>query len=294
MTAPPSVSTRAVVVDCQDLFKIYKRADLEVVALRGLDMQVAQGEFVAVVGASGSGKTTLLNILAGLDRPSAGHVRVGERDLLTLNERDLITYRRWEVGFVWQTVSRNLLQYLTAKDNVTLPMAIAGKPESERKTRAMELLTALGLGDKADRYPGQLSGGEQQRVAIAVALANNPVMVLGDEPTGELDTQTAVEVFRGLRTVAETFGTTVVVVTHYPGIARYVDRVVQIKDGRLSTEVVMRPTFRGSGDSVLEEFVLVDAVGRLQIPEEALESLHIQGRVKIERDRDRVIIRPAS
>ena len=295
MTTPASethLPARPIVVDCQDLFKIYKRADLEVVALRGLDLQVAGGEFVAIVGASGSGKTTLLNILAGLDRPSAGVVRVGDRDLLTMTERDLVTYRRWEVGFVWQMVSRNLLPYLTAKDNAALPMAIGGKEESERQRRALDLLATLGLGDKADRFPNQLSGGEQQRVAIAVALANNPIMILADEPTGELDTQTATSVLQGLRAITETYGTTVIVVTHYPGIARYVDRVVQIRDGRLSTEVIMRPTFRGSGESVLEEYVLVDAAGRLQLPEELLQRLSLQGRVKVETQNDRLVIRP--
>lgn len=287
----PRGSGRQAVVDCQDLFKIYKRAELEVVALRGLDLKVAAGEFVAVVGASGSGKTTLLNILAGLDRPSAGRVMVGERDLLTMSERDLVTYRRWEVGFVWQAVSRNLLAYLTARDNVALPMAIGGKDDRERQQRALDLLTTLGLGNKADRYPSQLSGGEQQRVAIAVALANNPLMVLADEPTGELDTQTAVEVFQGLRAIAETYNTTVVMVTHYPGVARYVDRVVQIRDGRLSTEVIMRPTFLPGGENVLEEYVLVDAAGRLQLPEEVLEQLRLQGRVRVETMGDRVVIR---
>ena len=284
-------SERSIIVDCQDLFKIYKRADLEVVALRGLDLRVAAGEFIAIVGASGSGKSTLLNILAGLDRPSAGRVMVGERDLLTMAERDLVTYRRWEVGFVWQTVSRNLLSYLTAKDNVALPMAISGKDDKERQQRAVDLLTTLGLGNKADRYPSQLSGGEQQRVAIAVALANTPLMVLADEPTGELDTHTAVEVLQGLRAVAETYNTAVVMVTHYPGVARYVDRVVQIRDGRLSTEVIMRPTFLPGGENVLEEYVLVDAAGRLQLPEDVIERLRLQGRVRVETQGDRVIIR---
>ncbi|MSQ11903.1 MAG: ABC transporter ATP-binding protein [Dehalococcoidia bacterium] len=285
--------TKAAVVDCQDLFKIYKRADLEVVALRGLDLQVQAGEVIAVVGASGSGKTTLLNILAGLDRPSAGRILVGERDLLTMTERDLVTYRRWEVGFVWQTVSRNLLPYLTALDNVALPMALVGKEDAERKARAAELLATLGLADKAHRYPSQLSGGEQQRVSIAVALANRPLLVLADEPTGELDTHTAAEVFTGLRSVSEKYGTTVIVVTHYPGVARYVDRVVQIRDGRLSMEIVMRPTFRGEGQRELEEYVLVDAAGRLQLPEEQLRRLRLQGRVIVETQGDKMVIRPA-
>ncbi|MBI4234587.1 MAG: ABC transporter ATP-binding protein [Chloroflexi bacterium] len=280
-------------VECHDLFKIYKRAELEVVALRGLDMEIARGEFLAIVGASGSGKTSLLNILAGLDRPSAGQVRVGKRDLLATRERDLVLYRREEVGFVWQVVGRNLLPYLNALDNVELPMAIAGRPRQARRERAQELLAVLGLSDKADRLPHQLSGGEQQRLGIAVALANNPPLLLADEPTGELDTQTGVQVFEALRAMSKTYGVTVVVVTHYPGVARFVDRVVQIRDGRISTEFLMQPTFQHPGESLLQEYLLVDQVGRLQLPQEYVEKLKLKGRVKVQVDDGQVTIRPA-
>ena len=177
-------------VICRDLFKIYKRADLEVVALRGLNLTIEQGELIAIVGASGSGKSTLLNILAGLDRPSAGQVRVGQRDLLDISDRSLVQYRRQDVGFVWQATSRNLLPYLSVSDNIELPMALAGQPGSRRREWSRALMGALGIGDKAGRMPHQLSGGEQQRAAIGVALANQPPLLLADEPTGELDTAT--------------------------------------------------------------------------------------------------------
>ncbi|MFB3097163.1 MAG: ABC transporter ATP-binding protein, partial [Dehalococcoidia bacterium] len=213
-------------IACRDLFKIFKPADLEVVALRGLDLDVQPGELMAIVGASGSGKTTLLNILAGLERPSAGQVNVGDRDLLNISESELVLYRRSEVGFVWQTTARNLVPYLSVRDNIELPMAIAGVSSRERRGRSMELLAALGMEDKVSRAPGQLSGGEQQRVAIAVGLANRPPLLLADEPTGELDTQMAEDVFRMLGEMNRVFGVTVVIVTHFPGVAHFVDRVV--------------------------------------------------------------------
>ena len=149
-------------IECRDLFKIYKRADLEVVALRGVDLEVEVGELVAIVGASGSGKSTLLNILSGLDRPSAGQVRVGNRDLLNISDRDLVFYRRLDVGFVWQATARNLVSYLTVRDNVELPMAIAGAEAGLRRGRSMELLSSLDIADKAGRLPHQLSGGSSR------------------------------------------------------------------------------------------------------------------------------------
>ncbi len=280
-------------IECRDLFKIYKRADLEVVALRGLDLEVQPGEFMAIVGASGSGKSTLLNILSGLDRPSAGQVRVGSRDLINITDRDLLTYRRLEVGFVWQATGRNLVPYLTALENVELPMAIAGVPGRERHARAKELLEALGLGDRLNHLPHQLSGGEQQRVAIGVALANRPPLLLADEPTGELDSRSAGEVYRKLRLMNETLGVTVVMVTHFPGIAQYVDRVVHIRDGRISSETVNEPTFHKSGEMVQQDYVVVDRVGRLQLPQEYVKKLGVSGRVTVGMEDGRITITPA-
>ena len=279
-------------VECRDLFKIYKRAELEVVALRGVDLEVKPGELIAVIGASGSGKSTLLNILAGLDRPSAGQVRVGSRDLLNISDRDLVIYRRLEVGFVWQATSRNLMPYLNVRDNVELPMAIAGVKASTRRDWTMELLASLDLDDKAGRLPYQLSGGEQQRVAIGVALANKPPLILADEPTGELDTESAIQVFELLQRLNRNYQVTVMIVTHYPGVAQYVDRVVHIRDGRISSESFARSTFQRSGDMVEEEYLVVDRAGRLQLPEEYAEKFR-QGRlVKAESEGDQVTIKP--
>ena len=279
-------------IQCQDLFKIYKRADLEVVALRGLDLEVASGELVAIVGASGSGKSTLLNVLSGLDRPSAGQVQVGGRDLLDLADRDLVRYRRLEVGFVWQDTARNLVPYLSAEDNVELPMSIAGVAAGARRQRSRELLSALDMEEQAHRLPQQLSGGEQQRVAIAVALANSPPLLLADEPTGELDTQTASQIFDLFRHINHLYNVTVLVVTHYPGVAHYVDRVLHIRDGRISSESFLEPTFQRPGDALHQEYLVVDRAGRLQLPQEYLGKLGLKGLAKAELDGGRVTIEP--
>ena len=279
-------------IDCADLFKIYKRAELEVVALRGLNLAVKPGELMAIVGASGSGKSTLLNILAGLDRPSAGRVQVGQRDLLDVSERDLVHYRRDEVGFVWQATSRNLVPYLTVADNVELPMALAGRRGSLRSDRSRELLESLGLEGMANRMPNQLSGGEQQRVAIAVALANEPPLLLADEPTGELDTANAVQVFELLQRLNRTLGVTVVIVTHYPGVSRFVDRVVHIRDGRISSEVFSIPSYRREGGIVEDEYLVVDEAGRLQLPQELAARFQREGLARLGADGGRITIQP--
>lgn len=270
-----------VYIECKDLFKIYKRAELEVVALRGLDLEITRGELMAIVGASGSGKSTLLNILAGLDTPSAGTVRAGQRDLLNVTSKDLLTYRRLEVGFIWQAIGRNLVPYLGARDNMELPMAIAGLPASERRSRSVELLSAMGLEKMADRMPGELSGGEQQRVAIGVALANSPPLLLADEPTGELDTANANMVYSTLREMNQRLGVTTVIVTHYPGIAQFVDRVVHIRDGRISSETLVEPTFSKPGELQTQDYIVVDQVGRLQLPREFMEEGGVGRRVKV-------------
>jgi ABC-type lipoprotein export system ATPase subunit len=281
-------------VECRDLFKIYKRADLEVVALRGLDLEVQAGELIAIIGTSGSGKSTLLNILAGLDRPSAGQVRVGPKDLLDISDRELVFYRRLDVGFIWQATARNLISYLTVRDNVELPMAMAGVKAARRREWTAELLSALDLRDKGDRRPHQLSGGEQQRVAIGVALANRPPLILADEPTGELDTQTGSQVFQLLRDMNRNYGVTVIVVTHFPGIAEWVDRVVHIRDGRISSESFSRPTFQRPGQRAEQEYLVVDRAGRLQLPPEYAEGFRPGGLATAEIEGDQVTIRPAA
>jgi ABC-type lipoprotein export system ATPase subunit len=278
---------------CEDLFKIYKADDLEVVALRGLDLKVKRGELMAIVGASGSGKSTLLNILAGLDVPSAGRCLVGGRNLLTMTQADLVTYRRQEVGFVWQQTSRNVLMYLTAVQNVELPMILEGVEPGPARSRARELLEMVGLSHRMDVKPDRLSGGEQQRVAIAVALANDPPLLLADEPTGELDSQTASEVFGVLRGLNGELGVTVVVVTHDPAIANQIDRVVAIRDGRISTESFRRIAFQGREAYVYhDEYAVVDRTGRLQIPKEYLNQIDVSERARLRMGDGQVEILP--
>ncbi len=284
-------------VFCQDVFKIYKIADLEVVALRGLDLAVERGEVVAIVGASGSGKSTLLNILAGYDAPSAGGVEVGGKDLLRMSARDIEEYRRADVGFIWQQTSRNLFPYLTTLENVTLPMMLTNTPSDERQDRAEELLELVGLGHRLHHTPEKLSGGEQQRAAIAVALANRPPLLLADEPTGELDDTTAAEILDLFGTVNREIGTTILIVTHDPDIAYKVGRVVMIRDGKMSTEIRRRVTFQRIGgeaqtDQPLDEFALVDGNGRVQIPRELLDSLNIGEKARVQIENGTVTIRP--
>ena len=280
---------------CEDLFKIYKIADLEVVALRGVDIAVERGEVMAVVGASGSGKSTLLNILAGFDAPSAGRVTVGDKDLLRMTAKDVEDYRRNDVGFIWQQTSRNLFPYLTTIENVALPMMLTGISARDRKTRSEELVELAGLGHRLDHTLEKLSGGEQQRAAIAVALANRPPLLLADEPTGELDDVTAAEILDLFAAVNNELNTTIIIVTHDPDIAYKVGRVLMIRDGKMSTEIRRVVTFqRISGDvdaqQPLEEFVLVDGSGRVQIPREFLDRLKITERARVHLEDDRVTL----
>ena len=272
-------------IECSGLFKIYKAADLEVVALRGLELTVKKGEIIAIVGASGSGKSTLLNILAGYDAPSAGTVLVGDYDLLQMTNREVVQYRRYEVGFIWQETSRNLFPYLTALENVELPMVIAGAPGPERRQRAQELLDVVGLADRAGHKPAQLSGGEQQRVAIAVGLSNQPPLLLADEPTGELDDETGDEVLELLNRVNVDLGATIIIVTHDPAIATSVGRAVTIRDGKTSTETTREISFErklGGDATETEEFLLIDSAGSVQIPREILDELKIGRRVRVD------------
>ena len=272
-------------IECSGLFKIYKAADLEVVALRGLELTVQQGEILAIVGASGSGKSTLLNILAGYDAPSAGTIRVGDFDLLQMTNKEVVKYRRHEVGFIWQETSRNLFPYLTTLENVELPMVIAGSPKTERKKRAQELLDIVGLGDRSSHKPAELSGGEQQRVAIAVGLSNKPPLLLADEPTGELDDQTGKEVIELLNKVNQDLGTTILIVTHDPAIATSVQRAIAIKDGKTSTETTREVSYERklNGETTnTEEFLLIDTAGSVQIPRDVLNELNIERKVKVD------------
>jgi len=275
-----------VLVESHNLVKIYRSHDLEVVALQGLDLRVPQGEMLALVGPSGAGKSTLLNILGGLDDPSAGRCEVAGVDLTHLSRRERLLYRRRIVGHVWQQTSRNLLSDLTLLDNVMTPMLLAGYPAGKRRARATELLRLVGLGDRLDHKPERLSGGEQQRGALAVALANEPPLLLADEPTGELDSATAAEALSLLRGLNAELGLTTIVVTHDPHVAEAMDRSVAIRDGRTSTEVVH--------DEAAEETVIIDGVGRLRIPRPALEAINFGGRARVHLAGDHVELWPAN
>lgn len=292
-------------VTCDNLVKIYKVADIEVVALQGLDLDVSPGEMMALVGASGSGKSTLLNMLGGLDVPSAGRCIVAGNDLTRLSEDQRTNYRRYIVGHVWQQSGRNLLPDLTAEENVVLPQIMGGQSQSKSQRRARELLQFVGLGAMTDKLPSQLSGGEQQRAGIAVALANQPVLLLADEPTGELDSTTAGEVLSLLRDLNRRLGLTIVLVTHDPAIAAAADRTIAIRDGRTSTETVRRDaplTSNGQGQRASaviglsadthHESILIDRVGRLQLPKEAIERLPFNGRADVRIMGDHVEIWP--
>jgi ABC-type lipoprotein export system ATPase subunit len=288
-------------IECENLVKIYKTQDIEVVALQGLDLIVEAGELMAIIGNSGSGKSTLLNMLGGLDRPSAGKLLVDGHDLLKFNDQQLIKYKRDTVGFIWQNNGRNLVPYLTAQENVEMPMRLTGK--TNVRSRALQLLDMVGLLNRRNNKLNQLSGGEQQRIAIAIALANNPKLLLADEPTGSVDSKTAGAILDVFRELNNTLGITVVIVTHDRQVSRKVDRVVAIRDGRTSSEFIRKVSYAdelkemGSllsshGDDAHEELVVLDRTGRLQIPADYLQALGLKGRnkVKVELDGDRVVM----
>lgn len=288
-------------VICDNLVKIYKIAELEVVALQGLDLVVSPGELLGIVGASGSGKSTLMNVLGGLDRPSAGRAWVDGLDLLKLSNAELNNYRRTRVGFVWQQGARNLIPYLNALENIKLPMTLAGQAGRVAQKRAEELLEMVELKERKKHRLSELSGGEQQRVAIAVALANQPRLLLADEPTGELDSATALTIYQMFQKLNRELGLTTLIVSHDPSIARHVNRVVAIRDGKLATETVRT---RGNGRSafeqtheaeeIFEELTVLDSAGRLQIPKEFLEHFGIRGRARIELTEEGILILPAA
>ncbi len=305
LPAPSAMSQAAAApfIVCSGLVKIFRVADLEVVALQGLDLEVAQGEMLALVGPSGSGKSTLLSALGGLDQPSAGRLEVAGQNLLKLSAAELTAYRRRQVGFVWQQTTRNLLPYLTARENIELLMTLAGTGSRERRARADELLAAVGMSDYARQKPPQLSGGQQQRIAIACALANMPAILLGDEPTGEVDWPTAQMILGLLRNLRERYGLTIVLVTHDPRVAAQVDRVVAIRDGRTSSETIHTPDVPAAADTAhsthstaqaaqREELVVLDKTGRLQLPGDQRALAGIGRRARVELIDGGILIRP--
>jgi ABC-type lipoprotein export system ATPase subunit len=270
-------------IECRSLVHIYKTADLEVFALQGLDMLVEEREVVAIVGASGSGKTTLMNVLAAVDKPSAGQAVVAGRELGSLSDRSRDLYRREVIGYVWQNATLNLTPELTAAENLQLPLMLARRSGNERRERAAELLDTLGLTALRDRRPAQLSGGEQQRLALGVAIANRPKVLLADEPTAELDRSSARRMLEDLGRLRDREGTTIVMVTHDHEVERHVDRVLRIRDGRTSTE-----TRAETG-----EMLIVDAAGRLQLPKAVRQEANLGGRVRVRVEDGRVIIERA-
>ncbi len=275
------------IVECTGLYHIYKTGTLEVVALQGLDLTVAEAEMVAVVGRSGSGKTTLMNILAALETPSAGQARVAGIDIVALSPRARLDYHRRVVGYVWQNARASLVAELTAEENIQLPLLGSRLARGERLSRTDGLLAMLRMGDRAHLRPASLSAGEQQRLAVAVALANLPRLLLADEPTAELDRASAGRLLDDLARLREELGITVLLVTHDPLVERNVDRVVRIRDGRTSTETRWSGT---ADEAVADELVIMDRAGRIQIPGVHLEALRLKDRVRIRRQGDRLVI----
>ncbi len=291
-----------VMIECDGLVKIYKTKDIEVLALQGLDLTVHRGELMAIIGNSGSGKSTFLNMIGGLDRPSAGKLYVDGKNLFQMTEEELVEYKRSTVGFVWQNNARNLLPYLTAWENVMTPMLFQSgtMSEQEKKKRAEELLELVGLFERKDNKLSQLSGGEQQRVAIAIALANNPKLLLADEPTGAVDRRTADDILDMFRKLNEELGITIVIVTHDKELASKVNRVISIRDGKTSSERIMRSEYKKrleditidwNEEQVQEEFAVLDRAGRIQIPSELLQEMGMDGnKVKLELIDGKIVI----
>lgn len=287
-------------INCQNLMKIYKvDEDHEVIALQGLDLQVEKGEMMGIIGSSGSGKSTLLNMLGGLDRPTAGKLVVDDKDLLRLSDKELMRYKLETVGFVWQNNARNLIPYLSAIENVEMPMLIKGR---HKRNRAKELLEMVGLGQRINSKLDSLSGGEQQRVAIAISLANDPSLLLADEPTGSVDVKTADVILDVLRNLNRKLGVTIVIVTHDTLLTRKMDRVVAIRDGKTSSEILRRSHYlkeEEDQEDELEneedthvELAVLDSARRIQVPEDYLEAIGISdtNKVRMELEDEKIVI----
>ena len=289
-------------IQADGLVKIYKTKQTEVLALQGLDLEVEKGELTALIGNSGSGKSTFLNMIGGLDRPSAGSLIVGGRNLFTMTERDLVDYKRDTVGFVWQNNGRNLLPYLTALENIMMPMNLTSS--HKKKKKAEELLDMVGMSHRKHSRMNQMSGGEQQRIAIAIALANSPKILLADEPTGSVDTKTADQIF-DIFTELNRNGQTILIVTHDVALSKKVRRVIAIRDGKISSERILKESnaerlkeasLDWRNEDTQEEFVVLDKAGRVQIPSDILKKMQLDSnKVSLEYKDDKVIIgKPAA
>lgn len=286
-----------IMIQADNLVKIYKTKDLEVLALQGLDLTVEKGELVAIIGNSGSGKSTFLNMIGGLDKPSAGKLFVDGKNLFTMNEKQLVEYKRDTVGFVWQNNARNLLPYLTALENVMTPMQLTNR--KNKREWALELLDLVGMSHRKNNRLQQLSGGEQQRIAIAIALANEPKLLLADEPTGSVDRKTADYIYDLFVRLNQEKGQTIVIVTHDTTLAKKVKRVVAIRDGKISSERILKEEFSDmkSASAVnwqeiaetQEEYAIVDRAGRVQIPRDLLDKLELPGnKVKVSMQEEKI------
>jgi ABC-type lipoprotein export system ATPase subunit len=280
------------IIECDNLYKIYKEKDIEVLALQGLDLIVEQGECMAVIGSSGSGKSTFLNILGGLDKPTTGKLLVNGMDMSSLSEKQLRIYKKDVVGFVWQNSGRNLLSHLTALENAELVVKLSKKYKNY-KARALELLEMTNIAHRKNSRVTELSGGEQQRVSIALALANDPKILLADEPTGAVDTKTTADILKLFNELNKSLNLTIVIVTHDMQIAHSVNRVVSISDGKIHKELIIKKDYAqklktmealhtniNSGDTH-EEYIVVDGYGRVQLPQQFLNKLNIKGKSKI-------------
>ena len=286
-----------IMIQADNLVKIYKSKDLEVLALQGLDLTVEKGELVAIIGNSGSGKSTFLNMIGGLDKPSAGKLFVDGKNLFTMNEKQLVEYKRDTVGFVWQNNARNLLPYLTALENVMTPMQLTNR--KNKKEWALELLDLVGMSHRKNNRLQQLSGGEQQRIAIAIALANEPKLLLADEPTGSVDRKTADYIYDLFVRLNQEKGQTIVIVTHDTTLAKKVKRVVAIRDGKISSERILKEEYSDMKNAsavnwqeigeTQEEYAIVDRAGRVQIPRDLLDKLELPGnKVKLSMQEEKI------
>ena len=290
-----------VMIQADGLVKIYKSKQTEVLALQGLDLTVEKGELTALIGNSGSGKSTFLNMIGGLDRPSAGSLLVDGKNLFTMGERELVCYKRDTVGFVWQNNARNLLPYLSALENIMLPMHISG--QKKKKEKALELLEQVGMTAKRNNRLNTMSGGEQQRIAIAIALANNPKLLLADEPTGSVDTKTADIIFDIFRELNRN-GQTILIVTHDIALSKKVRRVVAIRDGKISSERILKEKYADRlkeltvdwrNEDTQEELAVIANAGRVEMPRELWDKLALRdNKVKLELRGDEILLsRPA-
>ncbi|WP_281085904.1 ABC transporter ATP-binding protein [Eubacterium ruminantium] len=289
------------IVQCDGLVKLYKTNEVEAMALQGLELNIERGELIAIIGKSGSGKSTLLNIIGALEQPSAGKIIIDGEDLSLMSRKELEKLRRKKIGFIWQKSSQNLFPYMTAVENVESQLYYQKMSKAERRKKALELLDEVGLKDKADSFPREMSGGEQQRVTIAAALIKDPEILLADEPTGAVDTKTSDMIQNLFRKLNQERGITVIIVTHDISLANKVNRVVMISDGRVTTEKVMKEKYQKSISSldsetfdmslVHEEYSVLDKAGRLKLSDEIREQTGITStRVKVEVVDGKVVI----